>query len=90
MRHDLAQMRLWYDQVVLDELGIGIPETMEEYLALAQQVAAEHPGEGYVFGAVDARLKVLFRASQCPIQYEVDLGHIQIFDPARSQLCPCC
>ena len=82
LRHDLAQIGLWYDQVVLDELGIGIPETMEEFLALAQQVAEEHPGEGYVMGSVATAVEFLFRASQCPIQYEVDLGHVQIFDPA--------
>jgi ABC-type glycerol-3-phosphate transport system substrate-binding protein len=81
LRHDLAQMGLWYDQVVLDELGIGIPETMEEYLALAQQVAAEHPGEGYVMGSIGGAQEWIFRASQCPVQFEVDLGHIRIFDP---------
>jgi ABC-type glycerol-3-phosphate transport system substrate-binding protein len=82
LRHDLAQIGLWYDQVVLDELGIGIPETMEDYLALAQQVAADHPDEGYVMGSIEQGVESIFRASQCPLQHEVDLGHIQIFDPA--------
>ncbi|MDF1513469.1 MAG: extracellular solute-binding protein [Anaerolineae bacterium] len=79
LRHDLAQMMLWYDQVVLDELGVGIPDTWEEYRDIALQIAAEHPGEGYVVGTVATSEQWLFTASMCPMVHEIDLGHVEIF-----------
>jgi multiple sugar transport system substrate-binding protein len=50
LRNDLAPVVLWYNQTLLDEFGYDIPETWEDYLALSDKLAAEHPG--YILGSV--------------------------------------
>jgi ABC-type glycerol-3-phosphate transport system substrate-binding protein len=82
LRHDLAQMVLWYDQAVLDEIGVEIPTTWEEFLAIAQDLEANYPRGEYVMGTVTQSSEWLFRSSECPMVYEQDLGHLTVFDPA--------
>ena len=81
LRHDLAQMMLWYDAEVVKELGVEIPETWEEFLDIAKFINANHPDEGYIMGTVTTSNEWLFRASECQMVYEEDLGHVRIFDP---------
>ena len=50
LRNDLAPVVLWYNQALLDQFGYEIPTTWEEYQALSDAVAAEHPG--YILGSV--------------------------------------
>lgn len=50
LRNDLAQEVLWYDKSLMDQFGYTVPTTWEDYQALGQKVAQEHPG--YVIGAV--------------------------------------
>lgn len=50
LRNDLAQVVFWYDQALFDEFGYEVPETWEDYQALSDRVAAEHPG--YLLGSV--------------------------------------
>ncbi|MFF7791511.1 extracellular solute-binding protein [Streptomyces sp. NPDC007991] len=66
LRNDLAQNVLWYDKKLMDEFGYSVPTTWEEYQALGEKVAEEHPG--YLVGtAGDAWTpEVYFWASQCP------------------------
>lgn len=50
LRNDLAPVVLWYNQNLLDEFGYDIPTTWEEYEALGEKLAADHPG--YILGSV--------------------------------------
>ncbi|WP_243075820.1 ABC transporter substrate-binding protein [Microbacterium sp. SS28] len=50
LRNDLAPVALWYNQPLLDEFGYDIPETWEDYEALGDKLAAEHPG--YILGSI--------------------------------------
>ncbi|MCS5734703.1 ABC transporter substrate-binding protein [Herbiconiux daphne] len=50
LRNDLAPVVLWYNQKLLDEFGYAIPTTWEEYQALGDKLAAEHPG--YILGSI--------------------------------------
>ncbi|MGO4533327.1 ABC transporter substrate-binding protein [Leifsonia sp. 2MCAF36] len=48
LRNDLAQAVLWYDKAQMDKFGYAVPTTWEEYQALGEKVAKEHPG--YIVG----------------------------------------
>ncbi|MGW0086992.1 ABC transporter substrate-binding protein [Streptomyces sp. NPDC003393] len=48
LRNDLAQAVLWYNKSLLDKFGYAVPTTWEEYQALGEKVAKEHPG--YIVG----------------------------------------
>ncbi|MBD3148306.1 extracellular solute-binding protein [Microbispora camponoti] len=50
LRNDLAQVALWYNKDLLDKFGYALPTTWEEYQAIGEKVAKEHPG--YIVGAV--------------------------------------
>ncbi|MEU7915537.1 ABC transporter substrate-binding protein [Microbispora bryophytorum] len=50
LRNDLAQVALWYNKDLLDKFGYTLPTTWEEYQAIGEKVAKEHPG--YIVGAV--------------------------------------
>ncbi len=50
LRNDLAQTVLWYDNSLLKKFGYAVPKTWEEYQALGEKVAKEHPG--YIVGSV--------------------------------------
>ncbi|KAB8173355.1 extracellular solute-binding protein [Microbispora catharanthi] len=49
LRNDLAQVALWYNKDLLDKFGYSLPTTWEEYQALGEKAAKEHPG--YIVGA---------------------------------------
>ncbi|WP_055587704.1 ABC transporter substrate-binding protein [Streptacidiphilus griseoplanus] len=49
LRNDLAQTVLWYDAPLMKQWGYQVPQTWEQYQALGQKVAAEHPG--YLVGS---------------------------------------
>lgn len=40
LRNDLAHNLIWYDSVLMDELGLEVPTTWEEYEALSEELAA--------------------------------------------------
>ena len=50
LRNDLAQTVLWYNDSLLKQFGYSVPTTWEDYQALGEKVAKEHPG--YIVGAV--------------------------------------
>ncbi len=66
LRNDLAQVVLWYNKPLMAQWGYTVPTTWEEYQALGEKVAREHPG--YLVGtAGDAYSEeIYFWASQCP------------------------
>ncbi|WP_413804883.1 ABC transporter substrate-binding protein [Streptomyces sp. OE57] len=49
LRNDLAQTVLWYNADLMTKWGYQVPRTWEEYEALGEKVAAEHPG--YLIGS---------------------------------------
>ncbi|WTX13133.1 extracellular solute-binding protein [Streptomyces sp. NBC_00005] len=66
VRNDLAQNVLWYNKKLMDSFGYTVPTTWEEYQALGEKVAKEHPG--YLVGTAGDSYapEVYFWASQCP------------------------
>ena len=50
LRNDLAPVLLWYNKTLLDQFGYDVPKTWEDYQALGDKLAADHPG--YFLGAV--------------------------------------
>jgi multiple sugar transport system substrate-binding protein len=67
MPNDLSQEVLWYDARLMEEYGYEIPTTWEEYQALGERVAREHPGA--IIGACGDGQCVpdYFHPSRCPI-----------------------
>jgi ABC-type glycerol-3-phosphate transport system substrate-binding protein len=49
LRNDLSQTVLWYNDKLMKQWGYTVPATWEDYLALGQKVATEHPG--YLVGS---------------------------------------
>jgi ABC-type glycerol-3-phosphate transport system substrate-binding protein len=65
LRNDLAQVVLWYNKTLLDQFGYAVPTTWEEYQALGEKVASEHPG--YIVGTVGDPFapEIYFWSSKC-------------------------
>ncbi|NUS15267.1 MAG: extracellular solute-binding protein [Streptomyces sp.] len=49
LRNDLSQTVLWYNAPLMKQWGYQVPQTWEQYQALGQKVATEHPG--YLVGS---------------------------------------
>jgi ABC-type glycerol-3-phosphate transport system substrate-binding protein len=49
VRNDLSQTVLWYNASLMKQWNYQVPKTWEEYQALGQKVATEHPG--YLVGS---------------------------------------
>jgi len=72
VRNDLAPVVLWYNQQLLDQFGYDIPQTWEDYEALSDKLAADHPG--YILGSVGDSFVgtyVYYWGAQAPI-FQVD------------------
>ncbi|RFA15717.1 sugar ABC transporter substrate-binding protein [Subtercola boreus] len=72
LRNDLAPVVLWYNQKLLDQFGYTVPTTWEEYEALSDKLAADHPG--YILGSVGDGFTgtyVYYWGAQAPI-FQVD------------------
>lgn len=67
LRNDLAQTVFYYDQQLLDEFGYEVPTTWEEYGALGDRLAAEHPG--YILGSMGDSFMtyVYYGGSESPV-----------------------
>jgi multiple sugar transport system substrate-binding protein len=50
LRNDLAQTVFYYNKTLLDQFGYDVPTTWEEYGALGDKLAADHPG--YILGSM--------------------------------------
>ena len=84
LRHDTAPMVLYFNKPLMDRFGYRLPVTWQEYQALGEQVAGEHPG--YVVGSFgDAwGFKAYFDASGCPSSWVLDQKRVHInFGDAR-------
>lgn len=68
LRNDLAPVLFWYNQALLKEFGYEPPVTWEDYQALSDKLAAEHPG--YFLGAIGDAFPgpyVYYWSGQAPI-----------------------
>lgn len=65
LRNDLAPTTLWYNDTLLKKFGYTLPTTWEEYQALGERVAKEHPG--YIVGAAGDSFtpEIYMWASKC-------------------------
>jgi ABC-type glycerol-3-phosphate transport system substrate-binding protein len=65
LRNDLSQTVLWYNATLMKQWGYQVPTTWEQYEALGQKVAAEHPG--YLVGAAGDTFtpEIYLWASKC-------------------------
>jgi len=52
LQNDIAQDVLWYNKTQMDKFGYTVPTTWDEYAALGEKVAEEHPG--FLIGAAGA------------------------------------
>ncbi len=68
VQDNLAQVVLWVNQKRMDEFGYTVPTTWQEWAALGEQVAAEHPG--YIIGNIGDSYShwIYLWGNQCPIQ----------------------
>lgn len=78
LRNDLAHVVLWYDAPLMEEFGYDVPTTWEEYEALGEKVAAEHPGT--IIGAFgdDQGMSTYLWASRCPTGQLLDTAKVYI------------
>jgi ABC-type glycerol-3-phosphate transport system substrate-binding protein len=83
LKNDLAQSVLWYNKSLMDKFGYTVPTTWQEYGALGQTVAKEHPG--YIIGTAGFGYVYydFLWSSGCPLQNVVgaDTVHINTKDP---------
>jgi len=86
LRNDLAQVVFWYDKPLLDKFGYGVPQTWEDYEALSDKLAAQHPG--YILGSVGDSFVgtyVYYMGAQAPIFQSTATTFSSDFAAAKSQ-----
>jgi ABC-type glycerol-3-phosphate transport system substrate-binding protein len=68
VQDNLAQVVLWVNQKKMDEFGYTVPTTWQEWAALGEKVAAEHPG--YIVGNIGDSYShwIYLWGNQCPLQ----------------------
>jgi ABC-type glycerol-3-phosphate transport system substrate-binding protein len=78
VQDNLAQTVLWYDKTLMDKFGYAVPTTWQEWAAIGQKVATEHPG--YIIGnAGDSYSAWMYLwADKCPISQVQTNGSVRI------------
>jgi len=78
LRNDIAQVVLWYNKTLMDKWGYQVPTTWEQYQALGEEVAKQHPG--YVIGSIgDTNSdESYYWSSQCPAQEFVGKNTLEV------------
>lgn len=76
LRNDLAPLVLWYNKPLMDQFGYKVPTTWEDYIALSDQVAKDHPG--YYLGSAGSPEVNFLWPSGCPISNEISVAKVQI------------
>ena len=68
VQDNLAQVVLWVNQKKMDEFGYTVPTTWQEWAALGDKVAKEHPG--YIVGNVGDSYGhwIYLWGDQCPLE----------------------
>src|SRR6478735_2178280 len=68
VQDNLAQVVLWVNQKLMDKFHYDVPKTWQEWAALGQKVAQEHPG--YIVGNIGESFShwIYLWSNQCPLQ----------------------
>jgi ABC-type glycerol-3-phosphate transport system substrate-binding protein len=68
VQDNLAQVVLWVNQKKMNQFGYKTPKTWQEWAALGQKVATEHPG--YIVGNIGDSFShwIYLWGNQCPLQ----------------------
>jgi ABC-type glycerol-3-phosphate transport system substrate-binding protein len=66
LRNDLAFDVLWYNTGLMKQFGYSVPTTWEQWQALGEKVAQQHPG--YIVGTLGNSYDdtIYLQAAQCP------------------------
>jgi ABC-type glycerol-3-phosphate transport system substrate-binding protein len=72
VQDNLAQVVLWVNKKLMDRFGYEVPTTWQEWAALGQKVATEHPG--YIVGNSGDSYShwIYLWSGQCPLQQVKD------------------
>jgi multiple sugar transport system substrate-binding protein len=76
LRNDLAPNVLYYDKIQMDKFGYQVPTTWEDFQALGDKVAQEHPG--YVLGTADNEPTFYMWASGCTVAHPLSVSEVVI------------
>lgn len=78
LRNDAAQNVFWYNEPLMKKFGYQVPTTWQQYQALGEEVAKQHPG--YYVGDISGRygLEGYFWAGQCPMQQLVSTNTVRV------------
>lgn len=68
VQDNVAPVVLWYDKKLMDQFGYTVPKTWQEWAALGQKVATEHPG--YIVGNIGDSYGhwIYLWGNQCPLE----------------------
>jgi ABC-type glycerol-3-phosphate transport system substrate-binding protein len=68
VQDNLAQVVLWVNKKLMDQFGYTVPTTWQQWAALGQKVATEHPG--YVVGNIGDSFGhwIYLWGNQCPLE----------------------
>jgi len=69
VQDNLAQVVLWVNKKLMDQFGYSVPTTWQQWAALGQKVATEHPG--YIVGNVGDSFGhwIYLWGNQCPLEH---------------------
>lgn len=78
LRNDIAPNILYFNVPKFEEFGYTVPTTWEEFIALAEKVAKEHPG--YIMGELDnwATSRVWYIGAECPMMNPITTSKIRV------------
>ena len=78
VQDNLAQTLLWYDKTLMRKFGYSVPTTWQQWAALGQKVAKEHPG--YIIGNTGDSYShwTYLWADQCPLSQVQKNGSVRI------------
>ena len=83
LRNDLAPVLFWYNKALLDKFGYAPPKTWEDYQALGDKLATEHPG--YFLGSIGDSFEapfIYYWSGQAPVfQVKGDTFSSDVNDP---------
>jgi ABC-type glycerol-3-phosphate transport system substrate-binding protein len=67
VQDNLAQVVLWVNKKLMDKFGYKVPTTWQDWAALGQKVATEHPG--YIIGNIGESFShwIYLWGDQCPL-----------------------
>ena len=68
VQDNLAQVVLWVNKKLMDQFGYTVPKTWQDWAALGQKVATEHPG--YIVGNIGDSFShwIYLWGNQCPLE----------------------